>query len=240
MILFFSHWTQSTSGENSCPRVLRKAWGRSTPYFPIAAPAPLCPLFLLAHPLCRSGGGCRRLRVGFKVRAIILGRFSVQIGAGLAPFLTKAGPSLGPVKTDPHVGGGKWRRAPPTRAGVRVIIRGRVRVIARCWVRVLVRGRFRVMVRGGVIVRGRVIVVISLTVVIVIIVVVVMVVMVSVTLTVVAVTPAVIVIGVTVGRVRVRSRAWVIVRVRVRNKFFCYRGLQAPDLVAEVSGTLFH
>ena len=57
LIPFFSHWIQSTSGENSCPRVLRKAWGRSSPYFPIAAPAPLCPLFLLAHPLCRSGGG---------------------------------------------------------------------------------------------------------------------------------------------------------------------------------------
>ena len=57
---------------------------------------------------------------------------------------------------------------------------------------------------------------------------------------VIPVSPVVIVIEVTVGRVRVRARAWVIVRVRVRNKFFRYRGLQAPYLLAEVSGTLFH
>ena len=64
----------------------------------------------------------------------------MQIGAGLATFLTKAGASLGPFKTDPCVGGGKWRRAPPPRAGVRplvsVIIRGRVIMLIR--VRVII------------------------------------------------------------------------------------------------------
>ena len=76
--------------------------------------------------------------MGLKVRDIMLGGVSMQIGAGLAPFLTKAGPSLGPVKTDPCVGGGKRRRAPPPRAGVRVRVRVSVRVSVIMLIRVRV------------------------------------------------------------------------------------------------------
>ena len=174
----------------------------------------------------------------------------VKVGAAIPPM---AGPAHSPAIANPCIFRGNRGRAHlelRPMVGFGGVVRGRVRVIARGMVRVIARGRVRVIVRGGVIVRGRVIVVISLAIVIVVIVVVVaplpivivfvIVVMVGVTLTIVVGTLAVIVIGTTVGRVRVRSRARVIVSVRVRNNFFRYRGLQAPDLIAEVSGSLFH